>query len=98
MLSNAGFEWVKVRPDLGIVEFKRALREFFDAAQDADIAVIYYAGHGIQVREANYLIPVDARLSTEIDVQDEAVSLERVLSALEPARLLRLVILDACRE
>ena len=98
LLQKAGFDWVKVRQDLGNLEFKRALREFMDAAQDADIAVVYYAGHGIQVRDMNYLIPVDAKLATEIDAEDEAVSLDRIVAALEPAKRLRLVILDACRD
>ena len=46
----------------------------------------------------NYLIPVDARLKADLDVQDEAVPLDRVLQVLEPANKLRLVILDACRD
>src|SRR5215216_6679542 len=98
MFKKAGFEWVKVRQDLGNLEFKRALREFMDAAADADVAVVYYAGHGIQVRDMNYMIPVDAKLATEIDAEDEAVSLDRIVMALEPAKRLRLVILDACRD
>jgi Caspase domain len=98
MLKSIGFDSVTTRQDLTSQDFKRALRDFFDAAQNADIAVVYYAGHGIQVGDMNYMIPVDARLATEIDVQDEAVSLDRILLALQPARRLRLVILDACRE
>src|SRR5215218_3501519 len=98
MFKKAGFEWVKVRQDLGNLEFKRALREFMDAAQDADVAVVYCAGHGIQVRDMNYMIPVDAKLATEVDAEDEAVSLERIVMALEPAKRLRLLILDACRD
>src|SRR5690242_14039538 len=76
MFEKAGFDSVKMRQDVGNLEFKRALREFMDAAQDADIAVVYYAGHGIQVRDMNYMIPVDARLATEVDAEDEAVSLD----------------------
>ena len=98
MFKKTGFNWVKTRQDLGNLEFKRALREFMDAASDADVAVVYYAGHGIQVRDMNYMIPVDARLASEIDAEDEAVSLDRIVMALEPAKRLRLVILDACRD
>src|SRR5215207_5906732 len=98
MFKKTGFDWVKTRQDLGNLEFKRALREFMDAASDADVAVVYYAGHGIQVRDMNYMIPVDARLASEIDAEDEAVSLDRIVMALEPAKRLRLVILDACRD
>jgi uncharacterized caspase-like protein len=97
-LKNAGFDSVDFRHDLPAVETRRALREFADLARDADIAVVYYAGHGIEVDGANYLIPVDARLERDTDVYDEAFSLDRILVAIEPARKLRLVILDACRD
>src|SRR5262245_56012731 len=62
MFKKAGFEWMKVRQDVGNLEFRRAVREFNEAAQDADVAVIYYAGHGIEANDMNYMIPVDARL------------------------------------
>jgi uncharacterized caspase-like protein len=95
---KAGFDVVEARHDLSVLETRRTLREFADKASDADIAVIYYAGHGIEVDGTNYLVPVDAKLERDNDVYDEALSLERVLVAVEPARKLRLVILDACRD
>ena len=61
------------------------------------MAVVYYAGHGIEIDGTNYLIPTDATLERDTDVYDEAFSLDRVLLAIEPARQLRLVIVDACR-
>jgi uncharacterized caspase-like protein len=97
-LKNAGFDIVDSRHDLPAAETRRALRDFADRARDADIAVVYYAGHGIEVDGTNYLIPVDAKLERDTDVYDEAFSLERVLLAIEPAKQLRLVILDACRD
>src|SRR5438105_8922117 len=97
-LKGAGFDVVDSRHDLSAVEARRALRDFSDAARDADIAVVYYAGHGMEVDGANYLIPVDAKLERDTDVYDEALSLDRVLVAVEPAKQLRLVILDACRD
>jgi hypothetical protein len=96
--KKAGFDVVVSRNDLGALETRRVLRDFSDSAADADIAVIYYAGHGIEVDGTNYLIPVDARLERDNDVYDEAFSLERVMLAVEPAKKLRLVILDACRD
>src|SRR6185437_14637445 len=96
-LKQAGFDVVDSRHDLTGVEMRRALRDFEDRARGADIAVVYYAGHGIEVGGTNYLIPVDAKLKRDSDVYDEAVSLDRVMLAMEPARKLRLVILDACR-
>jgi uncharacterized caspase-like protein len=97
-LKDAGFDVVDFRRDLPAAETRRALRDFADRARDADIAVVYYAGHGIEVDGANYLIPVDAKLERDTDVYDEAFSLDRILIAIEPVRKLRLVILDACRD
>lgn len=97
-LKTAGFDDVSLRRDLKIADMRRALRDFVDKSRDADVAVIYYAGHGIEVDGANYLVPVDAVLERDTDIYDEALSLERVLVAIEPAKKLRLVILDACRD
>jgi hypothetical protein len=97
-LKEAGFDVVDSRHDLPALEMRRALRDFADSARDADIAVIYYAGHGMEVDGTNYLIPIDAKLERDTDVFDEALSLDRILVAAEPAKQLRLVILDACRD
>jgi uncharacterized caspase-like protein len=97
-LKGAGFDVVDSRHDLSAIETRRALRDFADSARDADIAVVYYAGHGMEVEGTNYLIPVDAKLERDTDVYDEAFSLDRILLAVEPAKQLRLVILDACRD
>jgi uncharacterized caspase-like protein len=97
-LKEAGFDVVDSRRDLAAAETRRALRDFADRARDADIAVVYYAGHGIEVDGGNYLIPVDARLERDTDIYDEGLSLDRILIAIEPAKKLRLVILDACRD
>ncbi|UWU76792.1 caspase family protein [Bradyrhizobium huanghuaihaiense] len=97
-LKEAGFDVVESRHDLSAQDTRRVLRDFADATRTADIAVVYYAGHGIEVEGSNYLIPVDARLERDTDVYDEALSLDRVLVAVEPAKQLRLVILDACRD
>jgi uncharacterized caspase-like protein len=96
--KSAGFDVVVSRFDLTALETRRVLRDFADRARDADIAVVYYAGHGMEVDGTNYLVPVDARLERDTDVYDEAFSLDRILVAVEPAKQLRLVILDACRD
>jgi WD40 repeat protein len=97
-LRTSGFETVIAHNNLANMEFKRALREFTIAARNADIAVVYFAGHGIEVRGTNFLVPVDAKLASDYDVEDEAVSLNRVIEAVEPAKRLRVIILDACRD
>ncbi len=98
LFKSVGFEVVISRNDLGVVDFKRAVREFLITAESADIAVVYYAGHGIEVGGTNYLVPVDAKLGRDYDVEDEAVSLDRIVWALQPVRRLRLILLDACRD
>jgi uncharacterized caspase-like protein len=98
MLKDAGFDVVDSRHDLSALETRHALRDFGYAVRDADIAVVYYAGHGIEVDGANYLIPVDAKLERDVDVYDETLSLDRIMIAVDPAKQLRLVILDACRD
>jgi len=77
---------------------RTAFRNFIDTAHDADVVVVYYAGHGLEVDGMNYLIPVDAVLERDSDTYDEAMALNRVLRVIAPARQLALVILDACRD
>jgi Caspase domain len=98
LFRSVGFEVVNSRTDLGVVDFKRAVRDFLVTAENADIAVVYYAGHGIEVSGTNYLIPVDAKLARGYDVEDEAVALDRIIWALQSVKRLRLILLDACRD
>ncbi len=98
MIKKAGFDWIDIRTDLSVAEMRKALRDFGGRARDAEVAVIYYAGHGIELDGTNYLIPTDATLETDSDVLDETVALDRALFAVEPAKQLRLIILDACRD
>jgi len=96
--KQAGFEVVSAKYDAENLPFKRAIRYFEDIATGADIAVVYYAGHGLEISGVNYLIPVDAKLRSDRDVEDEAITLDRLVVSVEGAKRLRLVILDACRD
>jgi uncharacterized caspase-like protein len=78
-LKGAGFDIVESKLDLQATDMRRVLRDFADQARDSDIAVVYYAGHGIEIDGTNYLIPTDARLERDTDIYDEAFSLDRVL-------------------
>lgn len=98
VFQDAGFDVVSILLDLDRSMMLKAIRSFEDKVQGADIGIIYYAGHGIEVNGQNYLIPTDARLASDKDVEDEAISLERLLKALDGTTRLRLVILDACRD
>jgi uncharacterized caspase-like protein len=98
MFRDIGFDVVEVRRDALTLELRRAIREFSLHTRDADVAIVFYAGHGFEMNGTNYLVPTDAKLERDFDVEDETVPLDRFLTAVEPAKRLRLVILDACRD
>jgi uncharacterized caspase-like protein len=100
-LRDLGFTVTAVK-DATQKDMKRAVRDFGktlnDAGRDA-VGLFFYAGHGVQVRGSNYLIPVDARIDNEADVDIESVSAEGVLRQMEFAKnRLNIVMLDACRD
>jgi uncharacterized protein len=99
LLHGIGFAEgdVMLAIDLGYQAMRETLRTFAEKAAGADIAIVYYAGHGIEVAGDNYLVPVDAKLARDRDLEYEAVNLSSVLDAVGEARKLKLVILDACR-
>jgi formylglycine-generating enzyme required for sulfatase activity len=77
----------------------RAIKQFGNDAQDAQVAFFYYSGHGMQARDENYLIPIAAQIETEAELDGEAINLRGVLRQIEDARPQNAVIvLDACRD
>jgi tetratricopeptide (TPR) repeat protein len=96
-LRDVGFQTVTLANDLTRDQFFEALHAFASEAETADWAVVYYAGHGLEIGGVNYLVPVDARFASDRDAEKEAVALEQVIAAVAGARKLRLVMLDACR-
>jgi hypothetical protein len=97
-LRDVGFQSVTIKSDLTREQTMQTLREFAKAADSAEWAVVYYSGHGMEFGGVNYIIPVDAQLKVDRDVDLEAVDVGKMLSAIEGSRRLRLVILDACRD
>jgi len=97
-LRAIGFETVTLASDATREKLIDALRTFANEAEKADWAMVYYSGHGIEVNGMNYLIPVDAKLAADRDVQFEAVPLEQVMVSVEGAKKLKLILLDACRD
>ena len=97
-LRAVGFDDVTLATDVSRDKMIEALRSFAGAADRADWAMVYYAGHGIEVNGVNYLIPVDAKLTSDRDVLFEAMPLDQVMAAIDGARKLKLVVLDACRD
>jgi hypothetical protein len=99
-LRDLGFTIVNGDAQLNLdkQQFDRAVQDFGNAAQGADVALFYYAGHGVQVHGANYLVPVDANPTKESDVNFQMFDANLVLRVLDSAGArLNLVILDACR-
>ncbi len=96
-LERNGFE-VDVRVNLPLNDMQRVLRDFQRKSVAADVSLIYYAGHGIEVNNRNFLIPTDATLQTDRDIAFETVPLENFILASEGAATLSLVIVDACRD
>jgi tetratricopeptide (TPR) repeat protein len=97
-LENIGFDNVTIVIDATREKLAEALRRFSDAARNADWAMVYYAGHGVELNGVDYLIPVDARMASESDARSQAIALADVTAAIEGARKLKLVLLDACRD
>jgi uncharacterized caspase-like protein len=97
-LRSTGIEDVTIAHDLDRESTVAALKAFARKADAADWAIVYYAGHGIEIGGTNYLIPIDAKLETDRDVAFEAISLDQVQNAIEGAHKLKLIVLDACRD
>jgi formylglycine-generating enzyme required for sulfatase activity len=95
-LRRLGFT-VTHASDLGFDDMRKALLAFGRQIRGAEIALVFYAGHGMEVGGENWLIPTDAELRSDTDAEHEAVSLRSVVLQLSQVRRLGLIILDACR-
>ena len=96
-LRAIGFD-VTEGVDLGRGQMEDQIRAFLNKATSAKVALLYYAGHGMQIDGRNYLVPVDAKLQTLNDVTFGTVELDRVLSGLNDPSRASIVVLDACRD
>ena len=96
-LDRLGFAVTRIE-NAGRAELWEGLQKFSLAASASEMAVVYYAGHGMEVDKRNFLIPVDARLLSDADVEFEAVPLDLLSRTVERAKGLRLIVLDACRD
>ena len=98
-LNRLGFDAVKREENLSLREMKTALRDFADRLEAGDLALFYYSGHGVQVDNENFLLPVDYESGTRQDeVPYEALAANRVQDMLEgTSARVRVLVLDACR-
>lgn len=97
-LRNMGFDDVEVLNDATADVMRKKLRDFALKARLSSVAVIYYAGHGLEADGQNFFVPVDARLETDLDIAFETVSIDLAVRAVNGAKTLKLLILDACRD
>ena len=95
-LNDLGFDVVE-KNDLTRAEMIQALRDFAAKTADADVSVLYYAGHGLQLESRNYLVPVDAQLESEDDIRNNTIDFDDVLQELSTGSGAHIVFLDACR-
>lgn len=95
-LESIGFTPVVVDTDLSKEAMDGALRQFADLAKGADVALVYFAGHGVEVSGENYLIPVSAPRRSLTNIAEVGIRLDDFIAATKQAAL-RIVILDACR-
>lgn len=96
-LKGLGFE-VVLKLDATLEDMDRELTSFGQKAKEYDVAIFYYAGHGIQSKGVNYLIPTNIDNLAEDNMKYKCVDMERVLDVMEDSKCkLKIVILDACR-
>jgi uncharacterized caspase-like protein len=96
-LDRLGFEVVSGF-DLGNADLRKTVRSFADKLAGADVALFFYAGHGLQVGGENFLIPVDAAIQTEADLDFNAVKMDLVSRQMDRETKIKIVMLDACRD
>jgi uncharacterized caspase-like protein len=96
-LRGLGFEVIELE-NASQARMNEAITEFSERLTDEGAALVYYAGHGLQVQGRNFLVPVDARVSTEVSVRNTTVDLNQILDSIGDAnRRTNIIILDACR-
>ncbi|MBS1951971.1 MAG: hypothetical protein OJF59_001090 [Cytophagales bacterium] len=96
-LRSLGFEVMEYE-DIKQPQMKQAINEFGQKLNDYDVGLFYYAGHGIQSKGVNYIVPIEADLKSEEEVEFDCVAADRVLAFMDAASTkVNLIILDACR-
>jgi hypothetical protein len=97
-LTSVGYQ-VTLKLDLTEKEMKAALRTFAAQVEGGDEVVVFFAGHGVQIGSANFLLPVDIAGDNEAQVKDEAIQLQRILDDMtERKARFTLAMIDACRD
>ena len=97
-LKNAGFEVIDVR-DASLAQMRNAVRQFGDRLLTRDVGLVYYSGHGIEVRGRNFFIPVNADIKRSDEIADQSLDVNLILEKMETAKKgVNILIVDACRD
>jgi uncharacterized caspase-like protein len=97
VLRELGWE-VVAAVDVDRHGFAAAFETFLSKANGSEAALFYYAGHGVQYQDDNYLLPIDAKLDSAFSLKTDAISLKDVVNELETVSAVNLIFLDACRD
>jgi hypothetical protein len=97
-LKNSGFEVIDIR-DATLSQMRNAVRQFGDRLLTRDVGLVYYAGHGIEVKGRNYFIPVNADIKRSDEIADQSLDVNLILEKMETAKKgINILIVDACRD
>ena len=97
-LKNSGFEVIDVR-DASLSQMRNAVRQFGDRLLTRDVGLVYYSGHGIEMRGRNYFIPVNADIKRSDEIADQSLDVNLILEKMETAKKgVNILIVDACRD
>lgn len=97
VLQESDFD-VTVGLNLTKKDLEKVVRRFLRELNDGDTALFYYSGHALQVGEANFILPVDAKLTSQYDLEFESLKVSHLLDYMKAASSLQIVMLDACRD
>lgn len=97
VLREANFE-VTVGEDLTKAGLEKTVRAFLQTLNDGDVALFYYSGHAVQVAGENFILPVDANLSSSYDLEVESYKVSSLLDYMRAASAMQILVLDACRD
>jgi TPR repeat protein len=95
-LREAGFDTF-YGADLTRIDLEALIQRFFRAADNADITIVYYSGHGVQVGGDNFIVPVDTKLATPYDIEQQTVKVADIFNYVSLHSRAQLIFLDACR-
>jgi hypothetical protein len=95
-LARVGFEVIKVE-NATLGQMNKAVVEFADRLGNDGAAVFYFAGHGVQIRGKNFLLPIDAMPSSEVSLRNTSYDFDQLMDSLGESRRTNVIILDACR-